>query len=59
VDISKYINKKIQAISIYKTQLRLHIHQHSKETIVALATLRGREVAVESAEAYVCYRFVI
>lgn len=59
VDISNYLDKKLKAISFYKTQLRLHIHQHSKETITGLATLRGREVAVEAAEAYMCYRFVI
>jgi len=59
VDISNYIDKKMQAISLYKSQLRLYIHQHSKETIMSLAILRGREVAVEAAEAYMCYRFVI
>lgn len=59
VDISKYIDQKIQAISIYETQLRLYIHQHSKDTIMSLATLRGREVAVEAAEGFMCQRFVI
>jgi LmbE family N-acetylglucosaminyl deacetylase len=59
VDISNYIDQKIQAISIYETQLRLYIHQHSKDTIMSLATLRGREVAVEAAEGFMCYRFVI
>jgi len=59
VDISKYLDKKIKALSFHKSQLKESISQHSIENVIHLAKVRGREVAVEAAEAYVCYRFVV
>ncbi len=59
VDISGYLDKKIKAISFYKSQLKELHHQHSIENITHLAKVRGREVAVDAAEAYVACRMVM
>ena len=59
VDISKYLKTKIKAISFYKSQLKAFHHQHSIENMTHLAKVRGREIAVDAAEAYVACRIVL
>ncbi|RKY31385.1 MAG: hypothetical protein DRP67_02700 [Candidatus Omnitrophota bacterium] len=59
VDISKYLDKKLKAISFYKSQLKPPPHHASLKSIEYLARMRGREISVEAAEAFVCYRFVL
>jgi LmbE family N-acetylglucosaminyl deacetylase len=59
VDISKYLDKKMRALKMHKSQLKGSLSQHSAENVEHLARVRGREVSVEAAEAYVCYRFVV
>ncbi len=59
VDISKYFDKKLKAISFYKSQLKPSPHHASLESIEYLTRVRGREISVEAAEAFVCYRFVL
>jgi len=59
VDISAYLKKKIKALSFYKSQLKHPFHQHSIENMTHLAKIRGREIAVDAAEAFVACRMVV
>jgi len=59
VDISRYIDTKLKAISLHKSQLRDSLHHCSVENLNNLIRLRGREISVEAAEAFMCYRFVL
>lgn len=59
VDISKYFRKKIKALMFYRSQLKQPYHQHSIENMTHLAKVRGREIAVDAAEAFVACRIVV
>jgi len=59
VDITKYIDKKIKALACYKSQVRSKIHHCSLENVEWIARVRGREVSVEAAEAFMCHRFLV
>ena len=56
IDISDYIDKKLEAISLYKSQLRPAPHHCNAENFKVLAQTTGREVGVNYAESFVCYR---
>ncbi|MEK7448187.1 MAG: PIG-L deacetylase family protein [Planctomycetota bacterium] len=59
VDISNYLNVKLKALSFHKSQLKSRLHHCSLETLETLVKLRGKEISVEAAEAFMCYRFVL
>ncbi|MBI4834769.1 MAG: PIG-L family deacetylase [Planctomycetes bacterium] len=59
VDISKHLDKKLKALSFHKSQLKPCLHHCSLDTLETLVKLRGREISVEAAEAFMCYRFVL
>ena len=59
VDISDYIDTKIEAIKIYQSQLREFPHERSPETLRALALLRGSTINRNAAEAFVLIRRII
>jgi len=60
VDISgDFLDKKIKAYSLYKSQQRPSPSEASVETLRLLANIRGREISIQSAEAFECIRFVI
>lgn len=59
VDISKYLDIKLKAMSFHSSQLRGSLHHCSMDNLNNLVRLRGREISVEAAEAFMCYRFVI
>ena len=59
VDISKYLDHKLKALSFHKSQLKPRLHHCSLDTLETLVRLRGREISVEAAEAYMCYRFML
>lgn len=59
VDISDFLDTKIQAMSLHKSQLRHSPHHCSIENMEYLARVRGHEISVEAAEAFVCHRFVL
>ena len=50
VDISKYIEKKIDIMKIYKSELGSHPFPRSEENIKALATFRGASCGFNYAE---------
>lgn len=58
VDISEYLDVKLKALSLHESQLRHSPHHCSIESMENLAKVRGNQISVEAAEAYVCHRFV-
>jgi LmbE family N-acetylglucosaminyl deacetylase len=56
VDISKYLDKKIEAMKTYKSEIREYPHPRSEEAIRALAMKRGSECGFGFAESFVLIR---
>lgn len=59
VDISDFLDVKMKALSLHKSQLRHSPHHCSIENMEYLARVRGCEISVAAAEAYVCHRLVL
>ena len=53
VDITKYIDKKIEIMKIYKSEIDEHPFPRSERNIRALGTFRGATCGSEYAEAFV------
>ena len=51
-NISKYLDKKIEAMSMYKTELRDFPHPRSREGLKIISQYRGLEVGMQAAEAF-------
>ncbi len=58
-DISAHLEVKQEAIRRYATQLRPSPHIRSPESVEALASIRGKEIGVEYAEAFGVLRTMI
>ena len=58
-DISEHIATKYEAVKCHATQLRPSPHIRSLESVGALASIRGKEVGVEYAEAFGVLRSVV
>lgn len=56
VDITQYINKKLEAMNEYKSQIAEFPNPRSIEAIKALAMLRGSTISREYAEAFMLIR---
>ena len=59
VDISKTIEKKIEAMAYYKNELRKYPHPRSLKGMKLLAQKRGVEVGIKYAEAFETIRVVV
>jgi len=59
VDISEYIDKKLEAMSYYKTELREYPHPRSLEGLRLIAEERGLSVGLKAAEAFNLVREVV
>lgn len=59
VDITEYLDVKLQALSMYESQMRDAIHHSSVQNVEYIARVRGREVSVEAAEGYMVFRHVL
>lgn len=59
VDISETINKKIEAMKAYKSEIRKWPHPRSIEAIRVLACKRGYEVGLEKAEGFKLVRSIL
>lgn len=59
VDISEYLELKLQAYRCHASQIRPEPHHASVENVERLARLRGSEVSVAAAEAFECHRLVL
>ena len=59
IDISKYIESKCKAMSIYKSEIAKHPFPRSLETIKSLAKVRGAAAGVEYAESFMLLKEII
>jgi len=59
VDITDHLETKLKTVSCYKSQVRSRLHHASLENIEWLARVRGREVSVEAAEAFMIHRLLV
>ena len=56
VDVTSYMDKKLQACALYKSQIQPAPHHRSVETLRALSITRGHAVGVKHAEAFMLVR---
>ena len=56
IDITKTIKLKIDAIKVYKNEIRKFPHPRSSENINALSITRGSSVLMKNAEAFILVR---
>lgn len=59
VDISRVIDRKMQALEAYEVEMRKFPHARSLEAVRALATVRGAHVGCEAAEAFKVIREIV
>lgn len=59
LDVTEVIDRKLDSIALYKTQLRAQPHIRSLANVRALAQLRGAEIGVSYAEAFQALRWII
>lgn len=59
VDISKFMNKKLEIMKIYKSEIGEHPFPRSMKNIKALATLRGATAGCRYAESFMLLREII
>lgn len=58
VDISNVLEKKLEIMKVYKTELRKHPHPRSIEALRVHAKKRGTQIGVKAAEAFVLVRHI-
>jgi LmbE family N-acetylglucosaminyl deacetylase len=56
VDVSSTIDRKIEALGCYETEMRAFPHARSCDAVSALATLRGAQSGMGAAEAFMIRR---
>jgi len=56
VDISDFLEKKLEIMEVYQTEIRKHPHPRSIDALKAHAEKRGNEIGVNAAEAFVLVR---
>jgi N-acetylglucosamine malate deacetylase 1 len=59
VDVSQFLDVKIQAMRLYASQVRPSIYHGSPECLEMATMVRGREVSVEAAEGYAVLRALV
>lgn len=59
IDISNFFEHKLKALSMHSSQMRESVHHSSLQNVEHIARVRGKEVSVEAAEAYMVYRLVL
>lgn len=59
IDISKSLNKKLEAMKVYKNQIKKYPHPRSLKIIEVLAEKRGSEVNLKFAEAFILIKEII
>jgi LmbE family N-acetylglucosaminyl deacetylase len=58
VDITATLEAKLEAMALYRSQVRPAPHERSLQALRALATLRGATVGLAAAEAFIAIRTV-
>lgn len=59
VDISEFMNKKIEIMKIFKSEIEEHPFPRSERNLKALATLRGATSGCEYAESFVLLKEIL
>ena len=59
VDISKYLDKKIEIMKIFKSEIEEHPFPRSERNLRALATLRGATCGCEYAESFMLLKEIL
>lgn len=59
INIGDYLDKKLEAMEIFTTQLTKFPHPRSLEAIESLAKLRGSTIGVNAAEAFTLIRKIV
>jgi N-acetylglucosamine malate deacetylase 1 len=59
VDISDYLERKLQAMACYQSELQVAPHPRSLNALAALAKLRGSTISRSAAEAFMLMREII
>ena len=59
VDITDFIEDKLRALSMHRSQMRTSVHHSSIQNVEYIARVRGREVSLDAAEAYMVFRHVL
>ena len=59
VDISNYIDKKIEIMKIFKSEIGEHPFPRSERNLRALATLRGATCGCEYAESFMLLKEIL
>lgn len=59
VDITKYLDVKLSALSCYKTELREYPHPRSVQFVREMDQVEGKKVGIEAAERFVLIRQII
>ncbi|WP_432662693.1 PIG-L family deacetylase [Wukongibacter baidiensis] len=58
VDVTNYLEKKLEIMKIYESELGRHPFPRSEDSINALATLRGVQAGVEYAEGFRLIKYI-
>ena len=58
VDISEYLDKKIEIMKIYESELGEHPYPRSVDSIKSLAILRGSQAGCKYAEAFKIIKWI-
>ena len=58
VDIDKYLDKKIDILSLYEDEIRKWPHPRSLKAVRNLAEIRGSEIGIKGAEAFSILRCI-
>ena len=59
VDITGFLEQKLTALAMHKSQMRDTIHHSSLQNVESIARVRGREISVDAAEGFVLFRHVL
>jgi len=59
VDITDYLETKLEAFRAYASQVREYLHERSIETMRAMALMRGTTVHLKAAEAFIALRVIV
>lgn len=59
VNVTKFFDKKLEALKIYKHEIKSHPFPRSKTSVTALANLRGSESGFKKAEAFQLLKSIV
>jgi len=59
IDISEYLEHKLHALSLHRSQMRDAVHHSSIQNVEYAARLRGSEISVAAAEGFMTFRHVL